>query len=453
MVTSPLPPKQLFFGRIAYTLSSRELFIHKRAAIGVDGFGIIAFLDDTVSSAEEAAEKYQFQDADVTLLSTSQFLFPGLIDTHIHASQYPNCGIGMDLPLLDWLYKYTFPLESSFSNLEFARDVYTTVVKTTLKHGTTTAAYFATLHLEATNLLSEICWKLGQRAFIGKVHWLSNAKADDQKVCMTTLAPNYYLEKSEEESLSSTRQSIEYIRKIDPQFSRISPIITPRFAPSCTASLLLELGNLAEKECLPIQTHLAENKRETELVKSLYPESSSYTDVYDKANILTKRTILAHAIHLDIEERDLIAKRGSGVSHCPASNCAISSGIARVKWLLEGGVKVGLGTDCSGGYSPSVLDAARQASQVSRLLPDPSKSRLSLAELLFLATLGGAQVCGIADRAGSFEPGKCWDAILVDIGEMDYWDDSSILQKWVFGGDDRHIKKVWVDGKLVHENL
>jgi guanine deaminase len=102
-------------------------------------------------------------------LTGSQFFLPGFIDCHIHASQYPNAGIGRDLPLLDWLQKYTFPLEGSFKDSKKAKKVYTQCVKRTLAQGTTTASYYGTIHVDATNILADICKDIGQRAFIGKV--------------------------------------------------------------------------------------------------------------------------------------------------------------------------------------------------------------------------------------------------------------------------------------------
>jgi guanine deaminase len=58
----------------------------------------------------------------------SQFLVPGLVDTHIHAPQYVNSGVGYDRQLLDWLDTYTFPTEASFSDIQVAKDVYPKVV-------------------------------------------------------------------------------------------------------------------------------------------------------------------------------------------------------------------------------------------------------------------------------------------------------------------------------------
>ena len=314
--------------------------------------------------------------------------------------------------------------------------MYTACVKRTLAQGTTTASYYGTIHVEATNILSDICKNIGQRAFIGKV-------------CMNQLSPDFYRDETAEQSIENTQASINYIRSIDPEFSLICPIITPRFAPSCSGELLTELGKLAKSSNLPIQTHMSENLAEVDLVKQLFPNQETYAHVYDAHGLLTDRTILAHCVHISAEEVKLCAERGAGIAHCPISNTGLTSGEAKVRWMIEGGVKVGLGTDCSGGYSPSILESARQASNVSRhvcmksTLETKETPQLALAEILYLATLGGAQVCSIEDRVGNFSVGKEFDALMIDPGveggnvdifEDDEGDWDRILSKWAFNG-------------------
>jgi guanine deaminase len=301
---------------------------------------------------------------------------------------------------------------------------------------------------------------------------------------MDHLGPDYYIDESPEQALAATQATIEHIRGIDDDFELVSPILTPRFAPACSTETMRRLSELQKQMRLPMQTHISENVNEIELVKEIFPESKNYADVYDKHGLLTDRMILAHAVHLSEEEADLIAERKAKIAHCPCSNSALTSGVARVRWLLDKGIQVGLGTDMSGGYSPSILEAARQAKLVSNHLVMPhgrldgssqeekeerEKAKLSIDEVLYLATRGGAQVVGLADKIGAFEVGMQWDAQLIDLGivpdevsEDDYavesnldvfgwetWDER--IAKWVFNGDDRNTKKVWVLGRLVHE--
>jgi guanine deaminase len=159
------------------------------------------------------------------------------------------------------------------------------------------------------------------------------------------------------------------------------------------------------------------------------------------------------------------------VSHCPCSNSAITSGAARVRWLMEKGVTCGLGTDMSGGYSPSVLEAARHAALVSRhvAMGGDDAAKLTVEEVLYLATKGGAEVVGMQGKVGGFELGMEWDAQLVVLGTVEEdggvgedeedgnvdvfgwesWEDR--IAKWVYNGDDRNTRMVWVKGRLVHE--
>lgn len=366
--------------------------------------------------------------------------------------------------LLDWLNRYTFPLEASLRDVAKARRVYARCVRRTLAHGTTCAAYYATVDAASTNLLADLCLAAGQRALVGRV-------------CMDRLGPEWYRDGDAEEAVRATRECIEHVRRADPTAQMVRPVITPRFAPSCSAPLLSALGELARDTGLPVQTHISENRGEIELVRQLFPREltgapdDSYAAVYDAYGLLTDKTILAHGVHLSEAEAELIASRGAKVSHCPCSNSSITSGAARVRWLMDKGVVCGLGTDMSGGYSPSVLDAARQASLVSRhvAMGGDEAAKLSVEEVLYLATRGGAEVVGLEKVVGGFEVGKEWDAQLVGLGNVDgegeaeegdedgnvdvfgweTWEER--VAKWLFNGDDRNTKKVWVKGRLVHE--
>ncbi|KAF2111611.1 hypothetical protein BDV96DRAFT_602675 [Lophiotrema nucula] len=454
--SAPIKPT-IYLGSFVHSTSLSELELADKGAIGVDETGVIAFVERAVENVEDVKAKNEgFTEANVVEVKDG-FFFPGFIDTHTHASQHPNTGLFGQTTLLDWLQTYTFPMESSLSELSKAQTVYSNFVSRTLSHGTTTAAYYATIHVPTTNLLADICLSRGQRALVGRV-------------CMNTdLSPEYYRDVSEEQALSDSRASIDYIRSIDPKGEIVQPIITPRFAPSCTSTCLSHLGALAKETGAHIQTHIAENKPEVVLVASLFPTSKSYTDVYDTAGLLTPKTILAHAVHLSGPEISTIKARGAKISHCPASNTAITSGCCPVRELLDEGLTIGLGTDVSGGFSPSILEECRQAIWVSRFraMSSAENSKLSTEEVLYLATRGGAAVVGLEDRVGGFEVGKEWDAQMIVLnpvpeggapegkfeGGVDVFGFETLeerVQKWVYSGDDRNTVAVWVRGRLVH---
>lgn len=184
--------------------------------------------------------------------------------------------------------------------------------------------------------------------------------------------------------------------------------------------------------------------------------------MYKAYGLLTDKTILAHCIHLQPKDIENIVSSKAGVAHNPNSNTCLRDGICRVRDLLDAGVKVGLGTDCSAGYMPSIHSAMRDASNVSRNLAmqeGDDKYILSFSELVYLATMGGAEVVGMKDKIGNFEVGKEFDALVVDVKDVisvdegawqaDSGRDEDLVKKWVFLGDDRTIRRVFVGGKLV----
>lgn len=150
----------------------------------------------------------------------------------------------------------------------------------------------------------------------------------------------HYVEPSVPDSINATLDLISYIRAL-PQPRLVEPVLTPRFAISCSGTLLQELGKIALADpSLPIQTHISENRNEVQRTLELFPEATSYADVYDKHGLLGPRTILAHAIHLEETEFTLVKARGAGVSHCPTSNFNLRSGVCPVGELIDRGIKV-----------------------------------------------------------------------------------------------------------------
>lgn len=188
----------------------------------------------------------------------------------------------------------------------------------------------------------------------------------------------------------------------------------------------------------------------------------------------------AHCVHLTKQERELLLKRNVGISHCASSNFCLHSGVLNVPRLLEEGYKkIGLGTDCAGGYSTSMLDSMRQALIASKVVhidshvPNSTKEyqALNFSQVFYMATLGGARAMDLQDKVGNFVVGKQFDALIIDtsstVGAKSLFKDEngvkaaanldvfphddhlSIFEKFVYLGDDRSIHQVYVDGKRV----
>lgn len=161
-----------------------------------------------------------------------------------------------------------------------------------------------------------------------------------------------YVEPDTKHSIETTVDLIKYIRELSPQSPDvdsnfpfyeplIKPVLTPRFALSCTDDLLAGLGALAYNDrSLNIQTHIAENPKEIADTRKAFPRARNYADVYNMFGLLRHNTILGHGVHLDDDELKLIKEKKAGISHCPVSNFNLRSGVAQIGKYLDLGIKV-----------------------------------------------------------------------------------------------------------------
>ncbi|MDJ0665430.1 MAG: guanine deaminase [Acidimicrobiia bacterium] len=389
------------------------------------------------------------------MVEVAGYLLPGLVDLHVHAPQWPQLGKALDVPLEDWLNRYTFPLEARYVDVGFSAGVYRSLVAALLANGTTTAVYFGTVHRPATQVLVDECLDQGQRAFVGKV------AMDHPEAC-----PDYYRDQSAAQALEETARFVEYVRRHDDnERSLVQPAITPRFLPSCTDELLAGLGELAASTSALVQTHCSESDwaHQYGLTRFGRTDTASYAEF----GLLRRGTVLAHSNFISDPDMDLIVDAGAAVAHCPRSNVFFANAVFPVVRALAAGVHVGLGTDIAGGPSPSLFDAAADAVAVSRLLEDGvhaglaaeqrgvAGSRVSFADAFWMATTGGGQALGLP--IGLIEPGYQLDAVAVspDVPgtNLDIWpdDDSAddVLQKIIHNVSRADITGVWVDGRMV----
>jgi guanine deaminase len=361
----------------------------------------------------------------------------------------------LDLPLETWLQHHTFPLEARYASLAFAERQYDRLVSDLLANGTTTALYFATIHQDATRALVDICLKQGQRALVGKV------AMDNPEQC-----PAFYRDASPDAALQGTQDLIAYVAAHEMNSEqRVRAVVTPRFIPACTDDLLAGLGSIARDLGCHVQTHCAESDWEHGYVLARHGVTD--TESLDRFGLLTRRTVLAHSNFISVPDMDRIGRRGSGVAHCPLSNVYFSNAAFPLRAALDKRMRVGLGTDISGGPSASMFDSCRMAVAVSRILEtgvDPALprgargrpgSRINIREAFYLATAGGGDVLDLP--VGCFAPGYHFDAMLVDpqapLGTIrldpDLDDKEGILEKVLYTASRANIAAVWVGGHMV----
>jgi guanine deaminase len=209
-----------------------------------------------------------------------------------------------------------------------------------------------------------------------------------------------------------------------------------------------ETARLAQERQALVQSHLSENEEEVRWIRSLFPERTSYTDVYGYAGMLGERTIMAHCVHLTDAEVSLLAAAGTNIVFCPYSNRVLRSGTMPYGKLQAAGLKIALGSDIAGGPSLSMCRQMGEALNSANV----TSACLSPVGALYLATLAGAEVLGLADRIGNLAPGKDADFVLVDYKRADplsgagyYTAPSDILSRLCFNGDSSCVKAVYAE--------
>ncbi|MDI1430146.1 guanine deaminase [Polyangium sorediatum] len=424
------------------------------ALVEIDAAGRITTVTRSSDPHHPGARIAASRAGALVTLPAGSYVLPGFVDLHIHAPQYPQLGKALHVPLEIWL-RHTFPLEARYADVAFAQKVYKTLVADLLASGTTTALYFATIHQEATRLLVDTCLEQGQRALVGKV------AMDNPQEC-----PDFYRDASTEAGLEGTRALLDYVRAHPAnEGGLVHPVVTPRFLPSCTDAMLEGLGAIVKEHGCHVQTHCSESDWEHGYVLARHGVTDA--ECLDRFGLLTRRSILAHANLITASDMARIAARGAGVAHCPLSNAYFSNAVFPLRAALAKGVRVGLGTDISGGPSASMLDACRLAVAASRMLEsgvDPAlppetrgrpSARIDIRDAFHLATAAGADALDLP--VGRFEPGCHFDAVRVDTtapnGTIRLFDEldapEDVLAKIVYTASRANLAEVWVAGRRV----
>lgn len=392
-------------------------------------------------------------------LQQGQYILPGFIDLHVHAPQWAQAGTALDIPLYDWLNTYTFPIESKFSDIDFAREVYEDLVATLLANGTTTVLYFATVHKEASLLLAKICATKGQRGLVGKVVMDNHEQT-----------PNYYRDETTADALKDTEEFIVEVKELAKSVKQgVYPVVTPRFIPSCTDEALKGLGELAAKYDTHIQSHCSEDDWEHGYVKERFGKHDAFA-LHD-FGLLGEKSVMAHCNFIADEDADLFIETGTAIGHCPISNVFFSNGVLPLAKWHDKGVEIGLGTDLSGGFSPSLFDNARQAFISSRMLEEGvdtrldssirgvPESRITMNQAFYFATAGGGESLSLP--IGRIEEGYAWDVQVIDVtmpsARLPIFgvepNLKEVFEKIMFLAHPENIREVWVQGELVHKRV
>jgi len=363
-------------------------------------------------------------------------IIAGFVDAHVH---YPQTGIiaSWGKQLIDWLNTYTFPEEMRFNGPLYAAEIAGLYLDTVLANGTTTVASYCTIHPESVTAFFQAAAARNMRVVAGKT-------------CMDRDTAPPGLRDTAQSAYDDSKTLLQQWHGR----GRAGYAITPRFSPTSTRDQLAALGALwaEHPDCL-MQTHLSEQRPEIEWMHGLYPEARDYLDTYEAHGLLGANGMYGHAIYLEPRERDRLRETGAALIHCPTSNTFIGSGLFDMAGLMASGHRIGLATDTGGGSSFSMLRTMAAAYEVAQL----RGTALHPAQLIWLATVGGARAMREDDKIGNISNGMEGDITVLDLAST-----PSIAQRssrannlWetifptIMMGDDRAVSAVYVAGKPV----
>ena len=389
--------------------------------------GHVAALGEAEAMAAGLANDFELID------HSGKLIVPGFIDCHVHFPQVDIIGSCSE-QLLDWLARYAYPAEEAFTDAEHAHAVAEFFTDELLRNGTTTALVFPTVHTQSVDAIFSAAEKRGMRLLSGKVLMDQN--------CPETLR---------DDPESACQDSRRLIEKWHGK-NRLGYAITPRFAITSSEAQLRAAGKLAaEFPDVHVHTHLAENRDECALIAQQFPWSRSYFDVYEQLGLVRERSVFAHCLHLDDQDRLQMAKRGAAIAFCPTSNLFLGSGLFDLRAARECGIRTGIATDVGGGTSLSMFRTLSDAYKVLRL----QGQTLPAFRALYLATLGAANALYLDDKIGNFIAGKEADFVVIDYAASSITrrrlshcvDIAERLFALITLGDDRSIAATYVLGK------
>jgi 5-methylthioadenosine/S-adenosylhomocysteine deaminase len=363
-------------------------------------------------------------DAEVTELPG--ILLPGLVNTHAHSPMTVLRGMGDDLPLLRWLREVIWPAEAQMTPADIKAGMLLGSVEM-LRAGVTTSSE---MYFRGEDV-AEAALTAGQRVVLAGA-------------IIETPALKW------RELLDGIDAWIDADGLRFGPGERVELAYGPHSAYTLPPEALVAAGESARARDALLHIHIAEAAAEDAAQRA---EHGSVPRLLQSLGVLDGRVLAAHAIHLSDEDIELFAAHGVGVAHCPGSNTKLASGIARIRDLRAAGVPVGIGTD--GPASNDDLDLwedVRLAALLARV-STMDASVLGAADVLLMATRGGAETLGRHD-IGALEPGRWADIVHMDVDDPAFSSgldvpDVQLLANMVWAAGSRRVSDVWVAGDRV----
>jgi len=386
--------------------------------------GYVCVRGDTIVDIGQGSPSSHFE-AVKTIDARGGLLLPGLINAHTHIPMTLFRGLADDLPLMEWLTRYIFPVEKKMDE-DFVKVGALLGCAEMILSGTTT---FCDMYLFEQQV-AEAARDSGMRCLVGEVLY-------------DFPSPNY----------GELQEGFRYTESLIKRWQQdplVSIAVEPHSLFTCSPSLLEQAADLASRYGVPLITHLAETQDEINQVVERYGKRPVYH--LKDLGLLNDNLITDHCVHLEAKELDLLAEKRVRVVHNPESNMKLASGIAPVPDMLSRGITVGIGTDgCASNNNLdlfSEMDTAAKLHKVSTM--DPTV--MDALSVVKMATIDGARALGIDHAVGSIEKGKKADFIVLDTNKAHLTPMYNPYSHIVYAARGDDVCHTVINGSLVMEN-
>jgi 5-methylthioadenosine/S-adenosylhomocysteine deaminase len=361
--------------------------------------------------------------------ATGCFVVPGLVQAHLHLCQTLFRGLSEERPLLAWLRERIWPLEAAHDAVSLRASAQLGIAELLLS-GTTALLDMGTVH--HTEQLFLAAEESGIR-YTGGQALMDRGEGVPPGLCQPS-----------DEALGES--DALRARWDGASGGRLRYAYAPRFILSCSAALMEAVVERARGGAR-VHTHASEQQEELDVVRAELGRGD--LEYFAEIGLTGPWLVLAHCVWLTESGMDEVARSGTHVTHCPASNLKLASGLAPVRALLDRGINVSLGAD--GAACSNRIDGWRQL-WLAALVASArdGAGTLHAREAFEIATLGGARALGLADRIGSVEVGKRADLAIVDA--RPHLPNGDVYTTLVYSCRGADVRAVLVDGRVVVEN-
>lgn len=389
--------------------------------------GFVAVTGQNIAAVGSMDELRDKGTASKVIDASHHLVMPGLVNAHTHAAMTAFRGLADDLPLMTWLNEHIFPAEAAHVGPELVYWGTKLALAEMILSGTTCVVDGYFCENEAARAASEV----GIRAVLaqGVIDFPAPGVPDPAK-------------------------NIEVARAFIERWLGVSELIVPSVfchAPyTCSPSTLKRAKALAREHGVVFQIHVAETRSEVEQMVS--EQGVRPVAFLDRLGLLDEKTLAVHCVHVDLEEVDLLAERGTPVVVCPESHMKLASGLAPLPAMLRAGVKVALGTDGPASNNDLNMFGEMRAAALMHKVAAADPTAMPASQVVRLAVDGGAEALGMGDRIGRLAPGYRADLILLDLDRPNLQPLYRPRSHLVYAATGREVTTVLVDGRILMED-